>query len=143
MKKLLILNGPNINMTGKRQKHIYGEISYGEMVKQIKSFCRKTGFYASVKQRNCEGRLIDIIQKSEKKFCALIINPGAYSHYSYAIMDALYSISIPKIEVHLSDVLNREDFRKNLITAKACDCIISGRGIDSYIQAVRKAAELI
>ncbi len=144
MKKLLILNGPNINMTGKRQKDIYGSASYNALVSMIKNWCKDTGFKASVLQSNYEGKLIDIIQKSERKgYSGIIINPGAYSHYSIAIMDALMCVSIPKIEVHISDIQNREDFRKNLITAKACDSVISGKGIDGYKLAVIEISKLL
>lgn len=144
MKKLLVLNGPNINMTGKRQKDIYGSVSYNELASMIKNWCKDAGFKANVLQSNYEGELIDIIQKSERKgYAGIIINPGAYSHYSIAIMDALMCVNIPKIEVHISDIQNREDFRKNLITAKACDSVISGKGCEGYRLAVNEISKLL
>lgn len=144
MKKLLILNGPNINMTGVREKDIYGTASYKELVSMIKTWCGEAGFKSTVIQSNHEGELIDIIQKSEKKgYCGIIINPGAYSHYSIAIMDALQCVSIPKIEVHISDIQNREEFRKNLITAKACSSVISGKGYEGYHLAVIEISKLL
>lgn len=144
MKKLLVLNGPNINMTGIREKDIYGSASYSELVRMIKTWCKDAGFNSDVYQSNHEGKLIDIIQKSERKgYCGIIINPGAYSHYSIAIMDALLCVSIPKIEVHISDIQNRENFRKNLITAKACDSVISGKGYEGYHLAVIEISKLL
>jgi 3-dehydroquinate dehydratase-2 len=144
MRKLLVLNGPNINMTGIRQREIYGETGYDELVSMIKKWCEEAKFKADVYQSNYEGKLIDIIQKSVTKgYCAIIINPGAYSHYSIAIMDALLCVDIPKIEVHISDVQNREDFRKNLITAKACDSVISGKGYDGYRLAIDEISKLL
>jgi 3-dehydroquinate dehydratase-2 len=144
MKKLLIINGPNINMTGLRQKDIYGDENYSELARQIKTWCMAFGFKPVVRQSNYEGKLIDLIQKSEKVgFSGIIINPGAYSHYSVAILDALKCVSIPKIEVHISDVLNREDFRKNLITSKGCDDMVCGQGFCGYKTAVEKISDLI
>lgn len=144
MKKLLILNGPNINMTGIREKDIYGSASYSELVRMIKAWCSEAGFKADVRQSNHEGKLIDIIQKSQRKgYCGIIINPGAYSHYSIAIMDALLCVSIPKIEVHISDIQNREDFRKNLITAQACSSVISAKGYEGYKLAVIEISKLL
>ena len=144
MKKLLILNGPNINMTGIRQKEIYGEMSYDVLVRMIKKWCRDAGFKSVVIQSNHEGKLIDIIQKSERKgYIGIIINPGAYSHYSIAIMDALLCVDMPKIEVHISDIQNREDFRKNFITAKACNSVISGRGYEGYRLAIIEISKLL
>ncbi|NMC56881.1 MAG: type II 3-dehydroquinate dehydratase [Eubacteriaceae bacterium] len=144
MKKLLVLNGPNINMTGIREKDIYGSASYTELVSMIKKWCSEAGFKADVHQSNYEGKLIDIIQKSERKgYSGIIINPGAYSHYSIAILDALLCVSIPKIEVHISDVANREDFRKNLITAKACNSVISGKGYEGYRLAINEISKLL
>jgi len=132
--KILILNGPNINLLGKRDKDQYGDFSLDNLEKQIatKFPQHKFTFY----QSNVEGELINQIQSSENKFSALIINPGGYAHSSVAIRDALAESGLPKIEVHLSHLANREEFRQNLITATGCDGYISGFKEKSYFAAV-------
>jgi len=132
--KILILNGPNLNLLGRRDKEHYGELSLEKLEKIIieKFPHHKFTFY----QSNIEGELINQIQPSEQKFDALIINPGGYSHSSVAIRDALSETALPKIEVHLSNLAKREDFRQNLITATGCDGYISGFKEKGYLAAV-------
>ena len=132
--KILILNGPNLNLLGKRDKEHYGELSLEKLEKIIieKFPQHKFKFY----QSNLEGELINQIQPSAKKFDALIINPGGYSHSSVAIRDALSEAALPKVEVHLSNLAKREDFRQNLITATGCDGYISGFKEKCYLAAV-------
>lgn len=131
---ILVINGPNLNLLGKRDKNHYGEFSL-EMLEEYlnKEFpTHKFTFY----QSNVEGEIINQIQSAPGKFDALIINPGGYAHSSVAIHDALAEIKIPKIEVHLSHLAKREVYRQNLITATGCDGYISGFRENSYIGAV-------
>jgi 3-dehydroquinate dehydratase-2 len=142
--KLLILNGPNLNRLGVRETHIYGTKSYEELVKMSKLWAQEHGFEADVRQSNHEGILIDLVQCVEMMgYHALLINPGAYAHYSYALADALRSVSVPKVEVHLSDIMNRENFRKISVTASACDKLIIGCGFDGYRQAILCLAKMV
>ena len=132
--KILVINGPNLNLLGKRDKSHYGEFSL-DMLKEYlsKEFpAHKFSFH----QSNIEGEIINEIQTAPGKFDALIINPGGYAHSSVAIRDALAEIKIPKIEVHLSHLAKREDYRQNLITATGCDGYISGFRENSYLGAV-------
>lgn len=131
--KILVLNGPNLNLISKRNKNQYGE----KNLEQIESLLSKEFPKIDFKfyQSNIEGNLIDWIQKADNKFDALIINPGAYSHTSVAIHDALELCKIPKIEVHLSHLATREDFRQNLITARKTNGYISGFSENSYLAA--------
>lgn len=138
MKNFLILNGPNLNLLGKREPSIYGSLSLDE----IKDFTDKKLASEKVKlswfQSNIEGELIDKIQSAAGQgFNAIIINPGAYAHTSIAIMDAIKAQKIPVVEVHLSNIYARESFRETLLTAKACVAIMSGLGKDAYWLAVK------
>lgn len=136
MKKFLIINGPNLNMLGKREPEIYGTESLDEIAKwtdeKVKGKALLEWF-----QSNVEGEIISRIQSAHsEKYDALIINPGGYAHTSVAIHDALKILKIPVIEVHLSQVYKREDFRHTLLTAKACSAIMSGLGKQSYYVAI-------
>ena len=132
--KILIINGPNLNLLGKRDKNLYGDLSLENLENKIEAKFpqHKFTFY----QSNIEGELINQIQSSEKKFNALIINPGGYAHSSVAIRDALAESALSKIEVHLSHLAKREEFRQNLITATGCDGYISGFKENGYYAAV-------
>jgi len=132
--KILILNGPNLNLLGNRDNKHYGDLSLDNLEEIIKKEFPKHKF--TFFQSNMEGDLIDQIQNSDKKFDALIINPGGYAHSSVAIRDALAEVSIKKIEVHLSHLAKREEFRQNLITATGCDGYISGFKEYSYFAAI-------
>ena len=135
--KLLIINGPNINFLGIREKDIYGVEDYNYLLGMIGEKGRETGCQIEVFQSNHEGAIIDRIQDAYfDKTEGLIINPGAYTHYSYAIHDALASITIPKVEIHISDITKREEFRKVSVTAPACDKQIYGHGLKGYLEAV-------
>lgn len=131
---ILIINGPNLNLLGKRDKNHYGDFSLEKLESKITSKFpnHKFTFY----QSNIEGELINQIQSSDNKFDALLINPGGYAHSSVAIHDALAESKLPKIEVHLSHLAKREEFRKNLITAAGCDGYISGFKENGYFAAV-------
>ena len=137
MKKILVVNGPNINILGKRELEIYGELSYNNLVDELKSYANGKGIGLDEFQSNIEGAIIDKLQELiDGEYDALIINPAAYSHYSYAIYDALKAIKIKKVEVHLTNIFARDEFRKNSVTAGACDGVISGFGFDSYKLAI-------
>ena len=135
--KFLIINGPNLNMLGIREKEIYGSKSLKDLERYIRSFAKENDISTSFYFSNCEGELVTRIQKAYKKFDGIVINPGAYSHYSIAILDALKAVSIPYVEVHLSDIKNREDFRKVSITGQNSVKIISGLQFNSYIEGIK------
>ena len=132
--KILVLNGPNLNLLSKRDKKKYGNKDLNKIETLIKKEYPKINF--TFYQSNLEGELVNWIQTADKSFDALIINPGGYSHTSVAIHDALELCRIPKIEVHLSHLANREDFRQNLITAKKTDGYISGFAENGYLAAI-------
>ncbi|MDY0023735.1 MAG: type II 3-dehydroquinate dehydratase [Candidatus Izemoplasmatales bacterium] len=133
---ILVVNGPNLNFLGKREKSIYGDKSYSDLVNYLGDYAEQKNINIEIFQTNHEGEIIDIIQNNFERFSGLIINPGAYTHYSYAIYDCLLSIDIKKVEVHLSDIYKREDFRKISVTGKACEKQIYGKGFLSYIEAI-------
>ena len=143
MLKIGIINGPNLNMLGKRDQKIYGNLTLEEMNHKIESFAKKEDIELTIKQSNSEGEIIDSIQHFSSQVDGLIINPAAYTHYSYAIADALKDCPIPAIEVHLSDIFSREDFRKKSVTASACIEQIAGFGHQSYILAIYALQDLL
>ena len=135
--KILVINGPNLNFLGIREKSVYGTQDYQYLVNLIQEKARETGNEIEVFQSNHEGAIIDRIQEAYFDGTqGIIINPGAYTHYSYAVRDALASIDVPKVEVHISDITNREEFRKVSVTAPVCDKQIYGQGLQGYLQAV-------
>jgi 3-dehydroquinate dehydratase-2 len=133
---ILIINGPNLNWLGIREPEIYGHASYRDLVKKVKDYGRAKGIKIIVKQSNHEGDLLDWIQRYSSKITGIIINPGALTHYSYALYDCLKSVSIPAIEVHLSNINEREAFRKVSVITPACVGQIAGKGIDGYLEAI-------
>lgn len=135
--KILVLNGANINMTGKREA-VYGSESLDSINARLKSFAEERGVQIEFFQSNSEGEIIDRLQLGG--FDGLVINAGAYTHYSYAIADALYSVSAKKIEVHMSNILAREEFRQRSVISKNCDGCITGFGSDVYFMAVEYLA---
>lgn len=135
--KVLIINGPNLNFLGIREKNIYGTENYDHLLNRIAEKGKETGCTIEVFQSNHEGAIIDRIQDAYFDGTeGIIINPGAYTHYSYAIRDALASVTLPKVEIHISDITKREEFRKLSVTAPACDRQICGHGLDGYLEAV-------
>ena len=143
MLKIGIINGPNLNMLGKRDQKIYGNLTLEEMDCKIKSFAEKEGIELIIMQSNFEGEIIEFIQQNSSKLNGLVINPAAYTHYSYAIADALRDCSIPVVEVHLSNIFSREDFRGKSVTASACIGQIAGFGYQSYILAIHALQDLL
>ena len=133
---ILVINGPNLNFLGMREPKIYGDKTYSQLVKYLLDYAKENSHRIEIFQSNHEGEIIDIIQDNYHRFDALIINPAAYTHYSYAIYDCLLSIDIRKIEVHLSDISNREDFRKTSVIKPACEKQFFGKGFESYIEAI-------
>ena len=143
MLKIGIINGPNLNMLGKRDQKIYGDLTLEEINHELKSFAVKEGIKLTLKQSNFEGEIVESIQKLSSQLDGFIINPAAYTHYSYVIADALRDCPIPVIEVHLSNILSREDFRRKSVTAPACIGQIAGFGYQSYILAIRALCSLV
>ena len=133
---ILIVNGPNLNFLGIREPDIYGKKSYNDLVNFLISYGTTKMIEIEVYQSNSEGEIIDIIQSNYTRFDALIINPAAFTHYSYAIYDCIKSINIPAVEVHLSNVMDREDFRKISVIEPACLAKFYGKGFNSYIEAI-------
>jgi 3-dehydroquinate dehydratase-2 len=134
--KLLVLNGPNLNLLGEREPEIYGSMTLSELVKKLKAYAKAQGFEIRAHQSNSEGTLIDLLHKNRKWADAVVFNPGAYTHYSYALRDAVTAIQTPTIEVHLSDIHKREEFRRISVIAPVCLKQISGLGYNSYTAAV-------
>lgn len=135
--KLLVINGPNLNFLGIREKSVYGNQDYQYLCDMIANKAKETGNEITVFQSNHEGAIIDRIQEAYFDGTeGIVINPGAYTHYSYAIRDALASIVVPKVEIHISDITKREEFRKVSVTKEVCDHQIYGQGLDGYLQAI-------
>lgn len=141
--KILIINGPNINMLGIREKNIYGVNDYNSLVEKIKKEANELDCQVDFFQSNIEGEIITSIQKALGVYDGIIINPAAYTHYSIGILDALKSVNIPAIEVHISNIHQREDFRKKSVTAEGCIGQISGLGFEGYTLALRGLVNLI
>lgn len=135
--KLLVINGPNLNFLGIREKNIYGTQDYDYLLQMIAKKGEQENCTIEVFQSNHEGAIIDRIQDAYFDGTeGIVINPGAYTHYSYAIHDALASITLPKVEIHISNIMEREDFRKVSVTAPACDKQIYGHGLEGYLMAI-------
>ena len=139
--KLLVLNGPNLNMLGIREPDIYGKQDYQALEHLIRSTCEKLNVEVEIFQSNHEGVLVDKIQGAYGNTDGIVINPAAYTHTSVAILDALKAVAIPAVEVHLSDVSQREDFRQISFAGMACEKTIAGLGFEGYVQAVRWLVE--
>ncbi|MDU5070092.1 type II 3-dehydroquinate dehydratase [Finegoldia magna] len=134
--KLFIINGPNLNMLGIREPEIYGKMTLQIIESKIKLYCVKNQIDVEFYQSNHEGEIVDIIQSAYKKADGIIINPAAYTHTSVAILDALKAVDIDTVEVHLSDVDEREDFRKFSYVSLFAKRVIKGKGADGYIEAI-------
>ena len=139
--KLLILNGPNLNMLGIREPDIYGDKSYEALEKFIREQCARLDVECEIFQSNHEGVLVDMIQSAYRIVDGIVINPAAYTHTSVAILDALKAVGIPAVEVHLSDISTREEFRQISYAGLACEKTFSGYGFDGYRLAIEYLAE--
>ena len=137
MEKVFLINGPNLNMLGMREPEIYGKTSLSQIVTIVKGLARQKGVKLKSYQSNHEGRIIDRIQSlTGKGFKGLIINPGAYTHYSYAIRDAIKASGLKTVEIHLSDIEKREEFRKVSVIKEVCAAQIKGLGPEGYVKAL-------
>lgn len=139
---ILVLNGPNINMLGIREPGIYGKNSYQDLLQLLKTTAEEENLHLEHFQSNHEGALVDKIQEAYGKFHGIVINPAAYTHTSVAILDALKAVSIPAVEVHISDVDSREDFRQISYAGLACEKTIKGHGIEGYREAILYLKEI-
>lgn len=140
---ILVINGPNLNMLGIREPDIYGKETYNGLIKKIEAYAQIKGVSVSCYQSNHEGDLVDNIQFAYGVFDGIVINPGAYTHTSVAILDALKAVSVPAVEVHISDVSSREDFRQISYVRAACFKTISGKGTDGYLEAIDALIEKV
>lgn len=143
MKKILVLLGPNLNMVGVREKGIYGAETAESIEIQIKEYAEKNGFHADVFQSNHEGDLIDKIHFSKDNYSGAVINAGALTHYSYALRDAIACVKIPYVEVHMSNIHAREEFRHTSVIAPVCAGQIAGFGKTSYFLAIEALKDLV
>ena len=141
--KLFVINGPNLNMLGVREPDLYGRQDYAALVKLVEDVCAEQGVEVEVYQSNHEGDLLDIIQSAYGQADGIVINPAAYTHTSVAILDALKAVALPAVEVHISDVSKREDFRQVSYAGMACVKTIMGLGLEGYRQAILYLKEFL
>jgi 3-dehydroquinate dehydratase II len=139
-KRILVLNGPNLNLLGKRQPEIYGRASLSDIEKQVRALAKELGVEIDFRQSNSEGELVTWIQDAAGKFDALVINPAAYTHTSLAMRDAISAVGIPTVEIHLSNIHKRESFRHHSYIAEVAVGQIAGFGVQSYLMGLRAAA---
>ena len=142
-KAVLILNGPNLNILGKRQPEIYGRVTLEAINKKIRTLAKDLNVSVEIRQSNHEGELVTWIQDAAKKFGAIVINPAAYTHSSIALRDAITAVGIPTIEIHISNIHQREPFRHHSYVAEAAVGQIAGFGLDSYLLGLRAAVNLL
>ena len=138
--KLLMLNGPNLNMLGIREPAIYGGTGYADLCRMITARAEQLGVTVTLYQSNHEGDLVDTIQQAYGRQDGIIINPGAYTHYSVAVLDALKSVNLPAVEVHISNIHQREEFRHHCVTTAGCTGQICGMGLKGYLLALEYLA---
>ncbi len=134
--KILVINGPNLNMLGIREPDHYGRETYADLVKKVEDYCKQRDIYCECYQSNHEGDLVDKIQQAYGNFDGIVINPGAYTHTSIALLDAVKAVSIPTVEVHISKVEEREEFRQISYIRLACVKTITGMGTDGYLRGI-------
>ena len=134
--KILVINGPNLNMLGIREPDIYGKNTYKDLCELIKDYAGQKNIEVKLFQSNHEGDLVDEIQSAYQKFDGIVINPAAYTHTCFVILDAVKSVGIPTVEVHISAVEEREDFRQVSYIRKACIKTITGKGFNGYLEAI-------
>ena len=137
---VVVVNGPNLNLLGEREPGVYGDLTLDQLEQHIRERAKTLGIDVRFYQSNHEGRLIDYLHRMRTWADGVVINPGAFTHYSYAIRDAVSAIAKPTIEVHLSDIQHREPFRAVSVIADVCIAQISGLGLDSYLQALERLA---
>ena len=142
-KKILVIHGPNLNLLGQREPKVYGKVTLKKINAELKKIGKKEGVQVDTVQTNIEGEIVGLIQKAKKSYKAIVINPGGYTHYSVAIRDAIASVKIPTVEVHLSNIYAREEFRQKSVIAPVAVGQISGFGRNSYILGLKAAIDLI
>lgn len=142
MRKILVINGPNINMLGIREKNIYGRQDYKSLCEYLRAVAFQLGIEIELYQSNYEGDIVTVIQQAYGKFDGIVINPAAFTHYSIAILDALKAVNIPTIEVHISNIHQREEFRHKSVTAPVCVGQICGLGFKGYALALEYLADM-
>ena len=143
IEKILVINGPNLNLLGTREKEKYGSISLQDIQKKCESHSDKIGLKIDFKQSNVEGEIVNFIQDARKKYQGIIINAGGYTHTSVAILDALLAVKKPTIELHITNIYKREEFRHKSLISKATDGIICGFGVEGYIMALNGIKNLL
>jgi 3-dehydroquinate dehydratase-2 len=141
VKRIVVVNGPNLNLLGKREPEVYGTRSMADLVKVVRAKARALGMQVTIFQSNHEGELIDFLQKEAPGSAGIVINPGALSHYSLALYDCLAALAVPAVEVHLSNIHAREEFRSKSVTARAARGVIAGLGFKGYELALEYLAE--
>ena len=141
--KILVINGPNLNLLGTREKDKYGNASLTDIQKKCENYSKKIGLQVDFKQSNVEGEIVNFIQNTKDNHHGIIINAGGYTHTSVAILDALLAVKKPTIELHITNIYKREDFRHKSLISKAADGIICGLGIDGYIMALDGIKKII
>jgi len=142
MKRIVIVNGPNLNLLGKREPKVYGTRSHADLIRTVRAKAKDLGVTVSVLQSNHEGEIVDFLQKEGPGALGIVINPGALSHYSLAIYDCLQALEVPTVEVHLSSIHAREEFRSKSVTARAAKGVITGLGFAGYGLAMEYLAKL-
>ncbi|HTA38461.1 MAG TPA: type II 3-dehydroquinate dehydratase [Candidatus Acidoferrales bacterium] len=141
--RVLVIHGPNLNLLGEREPEIYGTQTLADVNELIKTTANDLGLEATCEQYNGEGQIVDALHAARFTADAIVINPGAYAHYSYAVADAIKSIAVPTIEVHLSNIHARDEFRRTSVTAAACRGTVGGFGPLSYVLALHAAAKML
>jgi 3-dehydroquinate dehydratase II len=141
--RVLVLHGPNLNLLGEREPEVYGTQTLAELDAEIAAGAKGLGIEVRCEQHNAEGAIVDALHAARTAYGGVVINPGAYAHYSYAIADAIAAIGIPVVEVHLSNIAAREPFRRTSVTAAACRGVVSGLGFAGYLLALRALAEML
>lgn len=141
--KIFVIHGPNLNLLGTREPEVYGATTLDEINDSVVALARELGVEVECFQSNHEGEIVDVIHRAGKEGSGIIINPGALTHYSYSLHDALKSVKIPAVEIHISNIHAREAFRRNSVTAAAAAGIISGFGPEGYLLALRAVLKLI
>lgn len=142
-KSIAVIHGPNLNLLGAREPEIYGRTTLRDVNAAIRKLCDELDCKVSIEQHNGEGELIDAVHAAAARGSAIVINPGAFTHYSYALRDALAGVAVPKVEAHLSNTHAREAFRRRSVIASAVDGTVGGFGVNSYLLAIRAATALL